>query len=185
MITDPRFTLAVGAILVSMATSACEDDPSPVPPPRGDANALPAPAPESASDNPELQAITARLPAGWSGIGVLEQRDPVPPGAPAWVRVVAEIVEQNGKRYLHASGIAPRIKNPALARTASGNRARAELLRWIGSQRLVGSEITDHWEIPGQASYARARLQVPATWQPGQRLPPDPGPSDEPDVATP
>jgi len=184
MMVSPRLALAIGAALsVSLAT-ACKDPP-PAQPPPGDPNALRAPPPESASEDPQMQAIAARLPEGWSGMGILEERTSAPPSSPAWVRVVAEIIEQDGKRYLRASGIAPRIKNVALARTASGNRARAELLRWLGSQRLVGSEITDHWSIPGQAAYARARLEVPTTWQPGQRLPTPPESADEPGMLPP
>ncbi len=119
------------------------------------------------SQDPKLVSIAERLPEGWAGTGTLEVRENVVEGAPAWVRVKAEVMEEAGQRFLRASGEARRIRNSSLARSAADNRARAELSQWLGTGRLVGSEVIERWGIPGQNTYALARIPVPSNWQPG------------------
>ncbi len=128
--------------------------------PGGDVEAVPA-------------AAKPELPQGWQGQGLLASRSEKPPrGAPKWARVLAEVVEKNGQRYLQTTGRVEGIKNKPLARTTAENRARAEMTRWVASERLVGSEITDVWQHPKSGiTLARAAMAVPETWVPGSPLP--------------
>jgi len=131
-----------------------------------------------AGDAALMLPIAERLPPGWSGTGVLAARRDLPTGAPAWAGVVAEVVDENGQRLLRATGEARGIKNPMLARTAAGNRARAELAYWLGTQQLVGSEVIANWGFPGGKVFAQAQVAVPADWRPGA-APADAAPAAE------
>jgi hypothetical protein len=132
------------------------------------------PAEPSGIEAGKLAEVAALLPKDWSGTGVLETRSDAPKGAPAWAKVVAEVVDENGQRWLRTSGIVDKVSNKALAKSTAEARARAAMAKWLGTERLVGTEVVDHWQKKKNGA-ARARLAVPADWKPGQALP---APSD-------
>jgi hypothetical protein len=87
------------------------------------------------------------LPAHWPGVGVLaKSQDKLPRSAPRWAGVVSEVVEDDSKRFLRATGKAQDIANPALARSTAENRARAELSRWLGADMVAGAKIINVWQ---------------------------------------
>ncbi|MEE8409497.1 MAG: hypothetical protein V3T05_07825 [Myxococcota bacterium] len=136
------------------------------PPPPGDASQV-VPDPE---DPP---AVDVPLPVGWEGQGILASREErLPKRAPQWAAVAAQVIVRDDKRYLVATGRAERIRNAALARATAENRARAEIARWIASERVVGAMIVDGWRDPATGiAFAKLELEVPQEWVPGRPLP--------------
>jgi hypothetical protein len=115
----------------------------------------------------------ARLPAHWSGEGVLAPHaGAVPSGAPRWAHAAAEVLRRDDKRFLRACGHAGRIKQPALALSTAEGRARDELARWLQTRDIQGSRQVDTWIEPQSGTvYVLLELAVPEEWVPGRRLP--------------
>ena len=156
--------------LLPLVTSACVlDDEAPPP----------APAADNRPDgdatfavDPQLQEIAARLPPNWSGSGVLVKAEDTIWGAPAWSATRAEIRTQDQQRYLYASNCVTHLTQEHLALSTAQNRARAELTRWLGTERLVGSEVSSNWTGPDHAVCSQVRIPIPEGWQPGDPPPP-------------
>jgi hypothetical protein len=110
------------------------------------------------------------LPAGWQGLGVLANPpDAVPKKAPAWARSLAEVVARGGKHFLETTGRADRIKNPALARSTAENRARAEMAKWLATERMTMAQATEMFiDKKSKAMFVRVAIEVPEGWYPGQ-----------------
>ena len=152
-----------------LALAACDRDVSAPLVQAGDAAVADVPLPPIT--DPVLLAVAARLPADWAGTGTLEETADLPDGAPAWAKARAEVVDEEGHRYLRTTGVAKRISNASLAGNAAAGRARAVMAAWLGTDVLRGSEVVQRWNVPKSVSIAQAQLEVPATWQPGQPLP--------------
>ncbi len=165
----------IPAALSLALLAGCPQKPTDRPPDtKGDGEAAPVPGDATLPEvtDPKLLAIAARLPEDWSGLGVLEQTQKMPKGAPDWAAVACQVEEHEGKRYLSATGASSRIRNMSLARTSAAARARAKLAEWLATERLVGSEIVEYWmDAPGGTTVARARIPVPDSWQPCRPLP--------------
>lgn len=129
-------------------------------------------APPEAGDGAEPAASAITLPDGWSGTGVLAKREAkLPRRAPSWAKVVAEVVDKDGQRLLVTSGEANKIKDAHLSRSTAEARARAELSRWTGQNRIAGSSTRAVWRDPKSgATFAQIELPVPAGWVPGQPI---------------
>ncbi len=119
------------------------------------------------------------LPVGFNGLGVLaEAMEPPVKKAPEWTRVAAQVVLRDNKRFLEATGRAERIKNAALARSTAENRARFELAKWLGNEKLEGSHVVESLIDPRtHTAFARVAIEVPEGWLPGQPLAPSAVPS--------
>jgi len=134
-----------------------------------DAGGLSPPAPGGAA---VLAASKITLPSGWAGKGVLAKRaEKLPKRAPAWGKANAEVIEEDGKRLLLATGYVTKIKDAYLSRSTAESRARTELARWTGSAKVSNSIIRDYWRDPKSGdTLVRAALVVPATWVPGMAV---------------
>src|SRR5437660_730788 len=73
------------------------------------------PQPAAGIDAAKPTGVAALVPPDWSGTGILERRADAPKGAPPWAQVVAEVIDDGGKRWLRASGVCDKLKNKALA----------------------------------------------------------------------
>jgi hypothetical protein len=114
------------------------------------------------------------IPAGFNGVGILaEVTEPALKKMPEWTRVAAQVSLREGKRLLEATGRAERIKNVALARATAENRARFELAKWLGNEKLEGSRVAETVVDPiTHTAFARVEIEVPDGWMPGQPLAP-------------
>ena len=143
--------------------------------PSGPSDAATGPSTELLPSGP-TGAENAGLPMApfdWPGKGILARRLDGPPTGPGWTTVLAEVQEDGTGRFLVATGVTRGIRNMQLARNAADNRARAELGRWVGQEKIVGSEVIDHF-TDGLITVARVRMPVAADWQPSKSPPPTP-----------
>lgn len=163
--TNQRCVVLCATVLLSTGCKVTKEMP---PPPSGDTAAVVA-----ETKSPPSTAVP--LPADWSGQGILANREEaLPRRAPQWAAVSAEVIVRDEQRYLVATGRAERIRNEALARATAENRARAEIARWIASERVVGAMIVDGWRDPTSGiAFAKVELAVPSDWIPGRPLPSD------------
>ncbi len=163
--TNRRFVLLLATVLLSTGCKVTKETP---PPPSGDTAAV-----VGETESPPHTDVP--LPADWAGQGILASREEaLPKRAPQWAAVSAEVIVRDEQRYLVATGRAERIRNEALARATAENRARAEIARWIASERIVGAMIVDGWRDPASGvAFAKVELAVPNDWIPGRPLPSD------------
>lgn len=175
----------------SSSETSLSTDVSPEPSATGEspeAQGQPDEIAEAVDSPPETRPLAAartfQVPDDFADVGILALRQSkLPRGAPKWARVRAEVREENGRRFLYATGEARNIQNHALARTTAGARARAELTGWTHTPTLRFSEVVSVWAPRrGRIALAQARVPVPADWRPGTPLPEptDTAPQDPP-----
>lgn len=187
----PRTLAALALLLVA----ACPAEPAPPDTgdqeraPRGDAvTGWPSPGDGGSLSQGALDTVTDGLTDTEVGAGAVPQglvlpastKLPtipaapwVPRRAPRWAQEPSgRVLDLDGRLMLVASDCVKGLGNPALARTAAGNRARARLAQVLagladggdahGGAALVleGVEIDQVWSGAGQITCARARLPL-------------------------
>ena len=116
---------------------------------------------EAAATEPSQESGGPKLPAHWSGTGILAKRDDVPNEAPVWAGIKAEVVDRGGQRYLRATGKAADVDNPALGRSTAENRGRAELAHWLSTHALSGAQVVDTYSAGPQLYMVLVEIAVP------------------------
>jgi len=118
------------------------------------------------------EQVPVKIPEGYQGKGVLAKRtEKLSKKAPAWAKVVAEIIEEKDKRFLRTSGYVKGIHDIFLAKTTAENRARQELARWLNTDKLEMSQIAAFsYDKKKHTAYAQAQIEIPADWLPGKPI---------------
>ena len=99
-------------------------------------------------------------------------RDSLPDGAPTWLSIRVQTLQNADQTILETSGVVFGIQNRELAINAASSRALHEASAWLQSPNIKGLKVIETAFSP-EKYWAAARIQVPLpiNWTPPTPLP--------------